>query len=97
MWSALHPSGTRFTHGGVPTGSVRTYTYCHRTNERPFGALVRHCTLRCLSGVPCAQVYQITVYNTERKYSLGSLIAVNKEYICYALRDGALLILSGQR
>ena len=94
MWSALHPSGTRFTHGGVPTGSVRTYTYCHRTNERPFGALVRHCTLRCLS---VAQVYQITVYNTERKYSLGSLIAVNKEYICYALRDGALLILSSQR
>jgi hypothetical protein len=42
-------------------------------------------------------VYQITVYNTERKYSLGSLIAVNKEYICYALRDGALLILSSQR
>ena len=37
-------------------------------------------------------MYQITVYNTERKYSLGSLIAVNKEYICYALRDGALFL-----
>ena len=55
------------------------------------------CTYRSGEDVAAQQpleVTPITLYNTEISSNIGNLIAVNNQYICYAIRGGMIRVIN---